>query len=85
MILTDAIVLLVAMYLCTQSAWSLNNFMRLRKKRKNPNFSSQCNMSPSYVETGYVLAIVSLVGSLIIIGITLTGYIYGVKRSQAPL
>ena len=77
MILISALISLLALYLCIQSAWSLNNFIRLKKAKKdNARFADQCNIGGSYVDTGYALAIVSLVGSAIVLLISGGFYIH---------
>ncbi len=77
MILISALISLLALYLCIQSAWSLNNFIRLKKAKKdNARFADQCNIGGSYVDTGYALAIVSLVGSGIVLLVSVGYYIH---------
>ena len=83
MILASALVFLLSLYLCIQSAWSLNNFIRLKKAKKdNTDFGNQCNLSRSYVDTGYSLAIASLVGSGIVLFISAGSYAYAIYASH---
>lgn len=55
------------------SAWMLNNFDRLVKASKNPNFSSVCNVDVASVQNGRNYAIFALIVSIIIF--IVTGYL----------
>ena len=83
MILTSALVFLLALYLCIQSTWSLASFIRLRRAKKdNTNFGNQCKLGSSYVDTGYSLAIVSLVGSILVLFVSGGSYVHALVTSR---
>lgn len=69
------LLIVISIMLVIMSSWSLANFIRLHdasKQYKNDTeFENACHLSKKYVKYGFVIAVVMLVISIIIMGVSL--------------